>query len=150
MTLPRERLAGRNELRPGDRPAAVRPRRRFLLPILGPRRPRPRHREAVDPDLVYLLVEETEIALDLRAFRDRIGVIPDEVAEHLVPDFDRMVAGLALVRAASDRLARNEKLHPHVVGRDVIAGRQPRLEKKPRTPSLGNDLAANNHLHRAG
>src|SRR5207248_8200430 len=103
--------------RPDDWSAAVRRRRRLLLPVLRPRRYRPRHRDAVDPDLVHLLVEEAEITLDFRAFGDRVGVGPDEIGENLVTDFDRIIAGLALVRAARGRLARNEEIHAHILGR---------------------------------
>src|SRR5580692_2801589 len=134
---------------PHDWSAAVWHRRCFLLPILRPRSDRPRHGHAVHPDLVNLLVEETEIAFDLGAFRDRVGIGPDEIAEQLIPHFHRVVAGLALVRAASDRLARYEKIHSHILGRDVIAGRQPRLEQEPGAPGLGNDLTSDDYLHRA-
>src|SRR5258708_3153385 len=134
---------------PDGRSAAVRPRRRLLLPVLRPGRHRTRHRDSVDPYFVHLLVEEAEITLDLRAFRDRVGIGPDEIAEQLVPNLDRVVAGLALVRAAGDCLAPNEQVHPHIRGRDVVAGRQPRLEQEPGAPGLRNDVAANDDLHRA-
>src|SRR5271154_4174660 len=98
-------------LGPDDRAAAVRHRRRLFLPVLGPWGHRPRHSDAVYPDLVHLLIEEAEIALDFGAFRDRVGVGPDDISENLFPELDRIVAGLALVRAAGSRLARDEKLH---------------------------------------
>src|SRR5204862_3296829 len=61
-------------LGPGDRAARVWHGRGFLLPVLRPRRHRPRHLDAVDKDRIDLLVEEREEALDLRAFRDRLGI----------------------------------------------------------------------------
>src|SRR5947209_18378471 len=73
---------------PDDWSAAVRHRRRLLLPILGPRRHRPRDRGAVYPNLVHLLVEEAEITLDLRALRNRVGVGPHEVIENPVAALD--------------------------------------------------------------
>src|SRR5580693_3352152 len=102
-------------LRPDHGAAAVRHRCRLLLPILRPWRHRPKHRDAVYPDLVDLLVEEAEMALDLGAFRDRVGIGPDEVGEHPVPDLDRIIAGLALIGAARDALARREKVHAHIL-----------------------------------
>ena len=69
-------------LRPRHRAAGVGECRRLLLPILRPRRHRPRHLDAVDQDRVDLLVEEAQIiTLDLRAFRDRLRSLrPDLVA----------------------------------------------------------------------
>src|SRR5207237_3151689 len=45
-------------LGPGDRAARVWHGRGFLLPVLRPRRHRPRHLDAVDKDRIDLLVEE--------------------------------------------------------------------------------------------
>src|SRR5205823_9381440 len=55
------------DLRPGDRAARVGDGRRLLLPVLRPGRHRLRQCDAVDPDLVDLLVIEGEKVLDLRA-----------------------------------------------------------------------------------
>src|SRR5215472_2284094 len=146
---PTPKLRERRLLRSDHRAAIIWSRRRLLLPVLRPWRQRPRNCGAVQPDLVDALVEEAEIAFDLRAFRDRIGVAPDEIFEHLIADLDRVVAGLAFVGAPRDRLARHEKAHAHILGRDVIAGRQPGFEQKAGSPRLGNDLASDHHLHRA-
>src|SRR5207248_993822 len=51
--------------RPNDWSAAVRHLRALLFPVLRPWGYGPGHRDAVDPDLVHLLVEEAEISLDL-------------------------------------------------------------------------------------
>src|SRR5438067_1058149 len=75
MTIGVDRAA---PLGPGHRAARIGDRRGFLLPVLRPWCDRLRHRDAIDPDLVDQLVEETEMPLDLRAFRDRLGVVPDD------------------------------------------------------------------------
>src|SRR5437588_4636362 len=54
-------------LRPGAGASAVRNGRGFLLPVLRPRRHRPRHLDAVDPDRIDLLVEQREQAPEFRA-----------------------------------------------------------------------------------
>src|SRR5262249_25617213 len=93
-------------LRPGDRAAIVGDGRGFLLPILRPGRHGPRPPLAIDPDLVHLLVEEREEAPDLRAFRDRLGIAPDDVRIFLPADPRRPVASPSLVRAGGRLLAR--------------------------------------------
>src|SRR4029077_8563992 len=69
--------------------------------------------------------------------------------EQLVVDLDRVVARLALVGTTGDFVARDQKVHAHILGWDVVAGRQPRLEKETRTPRFGYHFAADDDLHRA-
>src|SRR3954463_4232071 len=84
---------------PPNRAAGVRDRCGPFLPILRPRRHRPRHGHTVHPDLVDLLVEKGQEAPDLGAFGDRLGVAPDDVGIRLTADPRRPVAGAALIRA---------------------------------------------------
>src|SRR3954464_1943110 len=84
---------------PPNRAAGVRDRCGPFLPILRPRRHRPRHDNTVHPDLIDLLVEEGQETLDLRAFQDRLGIAPDDVGIFLAADPRRPIAGPALIRA---------------------------------------------------
>src|SRR6516164_10573353 len=94
---------------PNHGPAGIGNRRRPFVPILRPWRQRRRLRDSVDQNVVDVLVEEAQIAFDLGAFRDRIGVGPHQIAEQLVVDLDRVVARLALVGATGDFVAREQK-----------------------------------------
>ena len=67
-------------LRPDHRAAGVGECRRLLLPVLRSWQ----HLDAVDQDRVGLLVEEAQITLDLRAFRDGLRSLrPDLVARRI-------------------------------------------------------------------
>src|SRR3712207_6301090 len=77
---------------------------------------------------VHLLVEEGQVSLYLGGLQDRLRVVPDQVLDSLAPGLDRPVRGDPLVRAPSGLLAPNEHVLAHVLGRDVVARRQPGLE----------------------
>src|SRR5437867_3918724 len=76
---------------------------------------------AVDVNGVHLLVEEAEQVLDLRTFRDRCRVGPDNVRELLTVDVDRPVGSLALVGATRHGARRRQQIESRVELGDVVA-----------------------------
>src|SRR5437879_5930031 len=111
-----------------------------------PFRHRPRHRFAVDADLVDLLVEEGEAAGDLGAFGDRLGIVPGEVGPDAARDRHVMISGDALVGAARLERAGREDCRIDILARQIVAGREVGLEEEHGAAALGHELAADHHL----
>src|SRR5215218_10944826 len=89
---------------------------------------------------VHPLVEEGQKPLYLSGLRDRLRVVPDEVLDPIRSGLNRPVRGDPLVRAPSGLLALDEYILAHVLGRDIVARRQPRLEQDLRSLRLGDYL----------
>src|SRR5262249_60171790 len=125
------------------------PHTRRATEDLRPGGHRARHDLAIDQDGVDFLIKEREQPGDLPAFIDWGGIVPDEVAERLAADGDAVVGGNALVGTLGWGLGRAENVGPYIVTRDVVAGRQTRLEQKHGTPRGGYRRAADDHLDTA-
>ncbi len=92
--------------------------------------------DAVDDDR-DALVEEREVISHLGCLAQRLGIAPcDVVLVSCGP-----IGGLSLVRAEGPGVARAQEVEPHVVGRQVIADGQRRLEEQAGTVGFGERLA---------
>src|SRR5205823_9602542 len=106
----------------------------------GPLRPRALAQLAVELE-VDALVEEAEVVADVLRVVLGARVRPDEVVVPAAGGVEVPVRGRALVRAARLLRARHEQLGADVLGRQVVARRQPGLEQDLRAPRVGDDLA---------
>src|SRR5687767_16005725 len=81
---------------------------------------------AVDIDVAAALMPETDEPFDLRNFRDRVHVAPNQIRKSLVAELDRPIGGLSLVRTARFGRARAQKLHPDVFLGNIVTHRMDR------------------------
>src|SRR4051794_10351605 len=87
---------------------------------------------------IHLLVEERQVALDLRALGDGVLVAPDDVWHLCVAHLRGPVRGVALVGAGRGRRRWDQEVHADVARRQVVARRMARLEEEDRLARLGD------------
>src|SRR3712207_1723934 len=78
---------------------------------------------------VHLFVEEGQEPLYLGGFSYGVLITPDEILDPPAPGLHRPVRCDPLVRTPRRLLALDEHAFAYVLGRDIVARRQPRLEQ---------------------
>lgn len=87
---------------------------------------------------------------DLRGLRQWFRVAPGYILDGGPVYLRRPVRGLALVRAVRHALAGDEQVRIHVLGRDIVAGRQAGLKEYLRPDALGVGCAVDGYLYVPG
>src|SRR5512145_3150151 len=95
-----------------------------------------------------ILVEQTDlIPIERQVATDGLGVAvrllvsPDRVLGDTIADLHAPVARVALEWAVRGVLGPVEEVHAHILGREVIRGRQPGLVQHERARGIGNTRA---------
>ena len=81
---------------------------------------------------------------------ERVGVVPGDVTTGLVGVARREIGAHTLVGTRRRGRRRDQQVHPHVLGRDVVAHREVGLEQHQRPVGLREHRARQAHLQAPG
>ncbi len=94
---------------------------------LGPDRCGHMHQLVVHIDGIDALIIQAQEMSDGGTFRQQFLVAPHDVLEDLFTDAGRPIRCHPLVWAMGGGFCRLQTLHPHILFRNIVAGRQPRF-----------------------